>query len=215
MAQVDPQKARIPSVMEDPSVQAIAKVYARAFLGAARDLGNEDEPLAELAEFTNDVLGAFPEFAQLLLSPLVGRDDKLRMIDHVVAPRASQLVTSFLHTLARHDRLDLLPVIVPVAQRLLDEARGRRPVDVTAARPLSEEARQRIADVVRERFGFTPLLRVETDPSLIAGIVLRIGDTVYDGSLRARLQQLRLRLRERGLHEVQSGRDRFSHPEGN
>ncbi|RMG37764.1 MAG: ATP synthase F1 subunit delta [Planctomycetota bacterium] len=215
MAEVDPRQARIPSVMEDPSVQAIAKVYARAFLGAAADLGAEDEPLAELADFVRGVLEAFPEFAQLLFSPLVSRDDKLRMIDHVVAPRATELVTSFLRTLARHDRLDLLPVIVPVAQRLLDEKRGRRKVGLITARPLSDDARGRIAEAVQQRFGFTPVLETSTDPSLIAGIVLRIGDTVYDGSLRARLQQLRLRLRERGLHEVQSGRDRFGHPEGN
>jgi probable F420-dependent oxidoreductase len=65
-----------------------------------------------------------------------------------------------------------------------------------------------------KRFGFDAILETSQDPELIGGMVIQVGDTVYDASLKTRISQLRDRLRQRSLNEVQSGRDRFSHPEG-
>jgi F-type H+-transporting ATPase subunit delta len=59
--------------------------------------------------------------------------------------------------------------------------------------------------------GFEPILETRLDTSLLGGVIIRIGDTVYDSSLRTRMKQLHERLRERSLHEIQVGRDRFSH----
>ena len=54
----------------------------------------------------------------------------------------------------------------------------------------------------------------EVNPAILGGMVIRVGDTVYDSSLKARLRQLRGRLKQQATHEIQSGRDRFRHPEG-
>jgi F-type H+-transporting ATPase subunit delta len=101
------------------------------------------------------------------------------------------------------------------AARIQNErASGRKRVSVKTAKPLSDESRNAIAERLKAALNFEPILEAETDPSLIGGMVIRVDDTVYDSSLRTRLKQLRARLRERSLHEIQTGRNRFSHPEG-
>lgn len=214
MSNDDPKLiTRVPSVLDDPGSQAVAKVYADAFLDAARSAGVEGE-LEEFGSFMQDVLSSNAEFDRLLRSPMVNRDDKLRLIDRVVAPRGTPLFTNFLRVLARHQRLDLLPVILKRAQVEHEKRSGRRRVQVTSARPLSDDARRAIQDRLASVFPFQPILEVQTDPVLLGGLVIRVGDTVYDGSLRTRLRQLRARLRERYRNEIQRGRDRFRHSTG-
>lgn len=214
MANTEPQHVtRPPSVLDDPGSQAVADVYADAFLDAAQSAGVEGE-LEEFRSFIEDVLQQNPDFDRLLRSPMVNRDDKLRMIDRIVASRGTPLFTNFLRVLARHDRLDLLPIILNRTQIEHEKRSGRRRVQVTSARPLSDDARRAIQDRLASVFPFQPILEVRTDPALLGGLVIRVGDTVYDGSLRTRLRQLRARLRERYRNEIQRGRDRFRHSTG-
>ena len=206
-------RTRPPSVLEDPSAQAVARIYSEAFLNAAESVGVEDA-LEEFASFLDDVLAKHPDFEAILLSGIIGRDEKVALIERVIAPHGSQMFTSFLRVLARHDRLELLPIILKESQIEHEIRSGRRRVQVTSARPLSEATWQRILGRLDQLLPFQPMLESQTDPSLLGGLLIRVGDTVYDSSLRTRLRQLRTRLRERSLHEIQSGRDRFSHPEG-
>ena len=72
-----------------------------------------------------------------------------------------------------------------------------------------------IAESLRGKLGGEPVFEQETDPSLIGGAVLRVGDTVYDGSIANQLQNLRQQMIDRSAHEIQSRRDRFRNPAGN
>jgi F-type H+-transporting ATPase subunit delta len=205
--------AHIGSVMEDPSQQAIARTYADALLDAVAATGSETV-LEELGSFVDDVLLKVPGLQEILNSLVIGRDEKIRLIDKVIAPRASEMLTNFLRVLARHGRLDLLPSILRES-RIRNEIRhGRRRVQVTSARPLDTGAEGRIRTRLAESLPFDPILETRVDPSLLGGIVIRVGDTIYDCSLATRIKQLRERLKHRSLHEIQSGRDRFGHPEG-
>jgi len=206
-------KTRVSHVLEDPSAQAIARVYADAFLAAAESIGVE-AALEELASFLDDVLAAHPQFETILVSGLLSRDDKLGLIDRVVAPFGSEFFTNFLRVLARHDRLDLLPLILAESRLKHEQQLGQRRVQVRSATELSEQALTSIQGRLSAALPFEPILETQTDPELLGGVVIQIGDTVYDGSLRSRMNQLRKRLRERSLHEIQIGRDRFSHPDG-
>ena len=210
----EPLKTKIASVMEDPSVMQIARVYAKSFLGAAVSTIGVEAALEEGQSFVDDVLQRNPDFEQLLVSPTINRGDKLKLIERVVTGRGSEFITSFLKVLARHDRLDLLPNILQAARIQHERASGRKRVSIKTAKPLSDESRKAIGDKLRSAFAFEPIFEAETDPSLIGGMVIRVDDTVYDSSLRTQLKQLRARLRERSLHEIQTGRNRFSHPEG-
>ena len=80
---------------------------------------------------------------------------------------------------------------------------------------MSAAAVEHIAESLRAKLGGEPIFQQETDPSLIGGAVLRIGDTVYDGSIANQLQNLRQQMIERSAHEIQSRRDRFRNPAGN
>ncbi len=214
MARQQATQARVSSLMEDPSVQAIARIYADAFLDAASSTGVE-AALEDLGSFVDDVLAKVPDLEQVFVSRVLGRDEKIRLIDKIIAPRATALIANFLRVLARHDRLDLLPAILRES-RLRHEIRsGRRRVQVTSARPLDAKAEARIQSRLAESLPFIPILETRVNPSLLGGIVIRVGDTVYDSSLATRIKQLRERLLQRSLHEIQSGRDRFSSPEGN
>jgi F-type H+-transporting ATPase subunit delta len=206
-------QTHVTSVLEDPSSQAVARVYADALVNAA---GSASESvLDELTAFVDGVLARHPDFDRLLTSPMIGRDDKLKVLDRVVGGRGSELFANFLRVLARHDRLDLLSLILNQSRALLEARSGRKHVLVTSARSLSERERRGIEQRLQSEFAFQPALEVQVDPALLGGLVIRVGDTVYDSSLRTRLKQLRGRLRQRSLHEIQSGRDRFSSAEGN
>ena len=207
-----PIKTRIESVMEDPHSGAVARVYADAFLNAL-PAGQVDAALEEFHSFVDDVLGRNPEFARLLTSDTISRDQKLALIDRVVGGRGSDVFTNFLRVLARHDRMNLLPIILAQCGIEYEKRSGRKRVQVITAHPLSDAALEKIRERLAAALPIQPIVEPAVDPDLLGGLRLRIGDTVYDGSLRARLTQLRHRVRERSLHEIQSGRDRFSHPE--
>ncbi len=202
-------QTRVPSVLEDPSAQAVARVYADAFLKAAGEQG--EELLEEFTSLYDDVLSRNPDFARLLVGRSLGRDEKIRLIDATVATQASDLFASFLRVLARHDRLELLPNILHESHVRRERALGRQRVIITSAVPLDETALEKIRQRLATVLSFEPVLIPIHDPKVLGGLVIQIGDTVYDTSLRARLNQLRARLRERSSYEIQSGRDRFRH----
>ena len=205
-------KTRIESVMEDPQAGAIARVYADAFLNAL-PAGQIEGALEEFRSFLDDVLRKNPDFERLLTSDTVRRDQKLALIDRVVAGRGSELFTNFLRVVARRDRLNILPIILAQCGIEHEKRSGRKRVQVTTAQPLSDAILGKIRDRLASAMPFQSIVEPAVDPYLLGGMRLRIGDTVYDGSLRARLNQLRHTVRERSLHEIQSGRDRFSHSE--
>jgi F-type H+-transporting ATPase subunit delta len=205
--------ARPDSVLEDPGTLAVATMYAQSYMSAAAQ-ASVSTPEEELSSLVDDVLGKFPEFSDLLMSDLIGRDDKLAIVDRVIAPKSSEFFANFLRVLIRHGRISMLPLIQNVLIRLQEEAAGKQRVRIRSARPLSDSSRSQIVNHLKSTFGFEPVLKETVDASLLGGVVLQVGDTIYDSSLRSRLKQLKGRLVEKALNEIQSGRDRFSHPEG-
>lgn len=213
MANVDlAENSRVASVLEDPSTQAVAQVYATAFLNAAAD--KAADAVEELCSFATDVLAQQPEFRALLCGGALNRDEQLRLIDRVVKPRASEFLTNFLSVLAHHDRGELIPQIASQAELEFEKRSGKQRVQVLTAKPLEAAALEQIKSRLRTVFGFEPIVEPRIDGKLIGGLVIRVGNSVYDGSLRSRLGQMAARMQQRSLHEIQSGRDRFSHPEG-
>ena len=206
------EKARVRSVLEDPSTQAIANVYATSFLDAAGDQGGER--LEEFTSFVNDVLNANPEFRTILITGVANRDEQVQIIDRVVGPHGSEFFANFLKVLAKHERLDLLPAILEATQLEFEKRNGQQRVQVVSASPLDDAALGRVREKIASAFSFDPIVENVTDPKLLGGLVIRVNNKVYDGSLRSRLNQLAKRMQQGSLHEIQSGRDRFSHPEG-
>ena len=162
----------------------------------------------------DDVLGSDQGFTDLLCGDCLNRDEKLAIVQRVIAPQASVYFVNFLQVLIRHGRFGLIRLIRQLLERAQEELAGRRRVSVRTARALSERSRGRLQEQLRKTFGFEPILQESVDESLVGGLTIQVGDTIFDSSLRSRLKQLRGRLVEKALNEIQSRRDRFSHSEG-
>lgn len=201
-------------VLEDPSAIAVARVYAVAFLDAAQAVSAEN-PLEEATSFYDDVLARNPRFRDLLMSELVGEEQKVALIERTLQSGASPLFRNFLKVLARHGRLNLYASILSEAWLEQERRHNQKRVQVRSAVPLSDEQLNAIKTRLQAALASEPILIPSVDEGLIGGLVLQVGDTVFDGSLKTRLKNLRQRLRQGYLHEIQSGRDRFSHSEGN
>ncbi len=206
------QDARTKSVMEDPSSTAIARTYADAFLRAAG--ADADSALEEFVSLRDDLFGAHPAFERMLTGDSLGREEKEGLIDRAIAPHASSVFANFLRVLARHERLDLLPQILSEVQVAREAELGKQRVTVTTATSLSPTDLARVEAELDAATSYTPVVIAEVDPAILGGMVIRVGDTVYDSSLKARLRQLRGRLKAQATYEIQSGRDRLRHSEG-
>ena len=206
-------KNRVPHLFEEPSVKSLATVYAQAFLDSSSDVSVE-ERLDELKSFVQDVLDQQPAFEQLLNSPRVPRDEKIGLLERSVVAHASPDLARFLMVLAQRERLELVRPIYEVAVAEQERRLGQKRVLIRSAAPLSDEQFSQIRQHLSQVLSAEPVLHVEIDPSLLGGLIIQVGDTVYDSSLRNRLGQLQSRLRQRYVHEIQSGRDRFSYSEG-
>ena len=207
-------RTRLPSVMEDPGARSVAKVYTMAYLDVA---GPDGIPAAleELGSFVKDVLANNPEFDHMLRTHQLSTDAKLQLIERVIVPHSTPQFANFIRVVGHHGRLDLLPLIHDLAVREAERRLGQRRVQITSAAELSPQTLETIRNSMASALSIQPILETRVDPSLLGGITIRVGDTVYDGSLKTQVKQLRVRLRERCLNEIQRGRDRFSHQDGN
>jgi len=199
----------------DVGVEHIANVYAKALLGAAENAAQTQRLLEEFGLLVCDVLRQHPRLEAILASGLISAEDKWGILDRVFGPRLSPMMLNFLKVAAHHGRLDCLKAIHRQTHRLYDKLRGRVHVEVTTARPLDGASAGRLAKRLRAVLPGEPVLRQATDPALIGGIVVRVGDTVYDGSIANQLENLRQQMIDRSAHEIQSRRDRFRYPAGN
>jgi F-type H+-transporting ATPase subunit delta len=198
----------------DVGAEGVGEVYAKALLGAARSGGQTAAVLEELDVLVGEVLAEHPRLAAVLASPLISHEEKSGLLDRLLAPRVTPVLLHFLKVVARHGRLDALGAIRRQAQRLDEESRGRVRVRVSTATPLDAAGLERIVQQLRTMLSGEPIVESVVDPGLIGGAVLRIDDTVYDGSVANQLQAVRQQMIERSVHEIQSRRDRFRYPAG-
>jgi F-type H+-transporting ATPase subunit delta len=199
----------------DTGAQQVAAVYAKALLGATEQAGQTEAVIEEFNSLVADVLDRLPNFEAVLSSALVSHEEKVQLIDRALGSQASPLLLNFLKVLSAHGRLNVVRAIHRAALALLDQMRGRVRVQVRTATPLDDGQAGRLADQLRAMLGGEPVLEQSIDPQLIGGLWLRVGDTVYDGSISAQLEQMRAQMIHRSIHEIQSRRDRFSHSAGN
>ena len=175
----------------DAASQEIAAVYAKALLAAAEAAGKTARSWPRRTQIVGWLAGE-PKFEQVLASELLGDDEKQGMIDRVFAARYDRTLVDFLRILSRRDRLGLLGPILREFGRQHNEVRGNVRVQVTTAAALPEAAAKQLAKALEPLVAGEPQLEITVDPALIGGAVLRIGDTVYDGSVAHQLQATRV-----------------------
>jgi F-type H+-transporting ATPase subunit delta len=195
----------------DVVAESIGRVYAEALLNAAQQDNQAQEVQDELDALLTQVFAADSQIEQYLASPGVGREQKTRVIRDAFSGRSSDILLRFLLVLNAHDRLDVLRPIMTAYKRLLEERTGKMRVYLYSAAALADDQLERIRNGVRQRFQLEPVLIPRVNPDLLGGLALLIGNRLYDGTVRTRLEEIREQLIKRSSHEIQSRRDRFSH----
>jgi F-type H+-transporting ATPase subunit delta len=184
----------VPPTVFDEKAGELARTYGDALVGAAIQAGNPDEILDELAAIRDFVLTRFPTFAVMMTSPVRSVADKDKVIVRAFEGRALPTSVHFLRVLNRRGRLGLLGPVLRSARSEWERRQNRRPVRVRSAVPLAEGELESLRETLARSLQATPVITAEVDPALIGGLVVQVGDVVYDGSIRNRLEQLRHRL---------------------
>jgi F-type H+-transporting ATPase subunit delta len=193
----------------DVTVEQIARVYAQAFMGVAEKSGNADALVDELKSLVVDVLDRFPQFEQALKSSLISHEEKEELLGRIFDKSASPQVLNFLKVLSRHGRLELLRPIVWQVDKLHTERSGRADVEVRVAHKVDDSLRSDLQSRLQKMLGKQLNLNILVDPSLVAGIVVRVGDRVYDGSVRTQLEHTRHAMVERAVEQIETRPERF------
>jgi F-type H+-transporting ATPase subunit delta len=168
--------------------RALARRYARALLEAA---GPEALALRDELRAFGPVVDGHRELRRVLADPSVGSEARRRVLA-AVAERAgaSPLLRRLLDLLAARDRLGLLGDLVEAYAEVANAANGIVSAEVVSAVPLGDVQRQSLAAAVGDRVE----LRCRVDTALVGGVLVKVGGTTYDGSVRTRLAALRRRL---------------------
>jgi F-type H+-transporting ATPase subunit delta len=194
----------------DPSRQHLGAVYAKALLAAADKAGTADSVVEELESLVSDVLDKLPQLDQLLRTPRLTHEERLPILDKAFGGRLSPTGLTFLKVVSKHDRLDALRAIARAARKQLNEARGRVEVIVETAYPLSNPVRERITARLTQMLGREVILQARINEELLGGVVVRVGDTVYDASLAAQLKRMQQVTLEKTKQAIRESIQRFA-----
>jgi len=171
----------------------VAVRYARALLSAI-PTPDQAEAIDRFLTGFGDAMGE-PEFRDLMLDPAVPRTArKAAMADLVQRAGLDSRVTNFLSTLIDNNRIGSLPSIAELFHEERERAQGIVPAEISTAVPLTDEMKQRARAALERLTGRQVRLTSRIEPELIGGAVTRVGSTVYDGSLRTQLTQLRRKM---------------------
>ena len=198
------ENARHATVL-DQEGRHLGRIYAEALQAAAEQRGQGDDILGELDALVGDAFVQSPALETYLGSRAVSQEDKEAALRKALSGRCSDLFLDYLLVLNRHDRLDQLRAVHQTYRDLRDRRNKRARVAVRTAVALADDQRQRLADELRADLGQEPILDVTVDPSLLGGLVVQVGDRVYDSSVRTQLDSIRNQLLAGSSHALQRG----------
>jgi F-type H+-transporting ATPase subunit delta len=171
---------------------AVTSLYARAFVdvvfGSKLDTART---VAEIDDFAS-ILAGSAELRNVLDNPAVPQAQKLKLLDSLVTQAgASKPVRNFLAILMEKRRLNLLPAIAKQVKTDINERLGFADAEIVSARQLGTEERSALEAQVAKAIGKTIRARYVQDKSVLGGALVKVGSTVYDGSVRGQLDRIR------------------------
>jgi len=173
--------------------QTVARNYAEALFDSAlkHDAVHDFDSAMQTVAL---LLDEHPDFHLFLVTPRIDAEDKKRMVRKTFGSKLPQQVVNFILLTIDKRRQRLLGEIASEYAALVDEHMGRAHVEVSVARPIDDATAQDIGVRLSALLGKTAIPHVRVQPELLGGIVVRSGDTIYDGSLRRRLERMRRQL---------------------
>ena len=175
--------------MKSPSLQ-----YANALADIALAQGAAAPVAEQLGDFTSAYIGS-SELRNFLESPAVTKEEKRGVADKISTRlSASKILRNFLLVIIDHQRMHQLPEILETFQNVLRERQGIAQAEIFSAIALDDTQKTEMKQTLERVTGKKIEAKFSLDPNLLGGALVRVGDTVYDGSLRNRLNGLRERL---------------------
>ncbi|TWT83415.1 ATP synthase subunit delta [Planctomycetes bacterium CA13] len=180
----------------DTGAEQLGRTYARALIGAASSQGVAEVVVEQLGRMVDEYISQSEPLATAFASPRVKPTEKVRVLDRIFGEEFHPVLVKFLKVMADRDRLGYISAVRVAAEKLLDESIGRVVAKVTSAVPLDENLRGQVSERLSSVLGKAVRLEESVDPDLVGGMVIRVGDTVFDGSVSNRLDQMGRKARE-------------------
>lgn len=180
------------------SQRTVARRYASALYEEA-DASGVLEAVDEDVLMLRRSIESNHELSRFFESPVISQEKKEGVVQELLGDRVEELLVNFLRLLIEKDRETMTKTILDAYQTLRDEHRGIVDATVRTATPLTDEDEEALQTALEEKTGKSVRMEVEEDPDLIGGIVVRIGDRVFDASVHNQLASLHDRLREAAL----------------
>jgi F-type H+-transporting ATPase subunit delta len=169
----------------------VSRRYAKALLSLGKEDGNYKEYGEGLQGFSH-LLEREPELKDALLNPVYGREERKQLLRRVIDMlQMPPVLGNFLKLLFDKYRLAALPGISQVYQQFIDEVEKISRAQVKTAIYLEADVQERLRQSLEKLTGTKVVMEVEEDPSIMGGIVARVGDLVLDGSVRTQIDSLR------------------------
>ena len=174
----------------------IAKRYARALFEIAQEEDAIESIYDELKGFSSLLKGS-KDLAEFFANPVFDSSDKGAVMGDILKEINVSVITSnFLKLLVDKGRISAVVEIEECYRKYMDDVLNKVRVDVKTAFPLSDELSARIKKQMEDLTGKNVEVVINEDPSLLAGVVIGVGDTLYDGSVRAQLNSIRELIKE-------------------
>src|SRR5262245_54678867 len=178
---------------------SIGRRYARAFLDIVREKGDLEASLTELESF-GEVLRSSEEMRLLMTDPEFGPEKRKKIFVTLSERlRFSPATVNFLKLLIDRDRLGFYESVLRHYRELTDEALGRVRVYVHVLDPLGEAATKKLQKILEKITQRKVLLEMESDPNILGGMVIKIQDMVFDGSVRSALHRMKEKMMDAGI----------------
>lgn len=174
----------------------IAKRYARALFDIAREENAIEAIYGELKGFSSLLAGS-ADLTDFFANPVFDSADKAAVMGKIIKEvKVSVTTSNFLKLLVDKRRINAIGQIEECYRRYMDEVLNKVRVEVKTAFPLSNELSERIRKQMEGLTGKNVDMVINEDPSLLGGVVIGVGDTLYDGSIRAQLNSIRELIKE-------------------
>ncbi|SFI66547.1 F0F1 ATP synthase subunit delta [Thermoflavimicrobium dichotomicum] len=172
----------------------VAKRYAKAMFEVALEKNLLDQVEEELTLIV-ETFSSLPTLREWLSHPLTEADKKKELFSSVFS-HLSEITQNFLFLLTDRQREGYLEEILKEYKRLSDEAKGVAEAIVTSAFPLSDEDQKELVQTFQKLIGKTIQIKNVVDSDILGGVIVQIGDRLYDGSLRTKLRRFQERLKQ-------------------
>ena len=183
---------------EDPSVSGVSGRYATALFELARDEKSIDGVKADLDRFES-LLNDSADLKRLVLSPVFSADTQSRALGAVLDKAGiSGISANFLKVLTANRRLFAVADVIRAFRALVAKFKGEASADVTVAEALSDKNLDALKTALKTVTGKDVTLNVKVDPSIIGGLVVKLGSRMVDSSLRTKLNSIKHAMKEAG-----------------